>query len=321
MEIRAYQPGDASALVHLWNQAMPRDGITEQIFRDKVLLDANFDPQGLLVAEEQGALAGWILGLVRKVPMAGVDLEESTGWITAFGVHPAMRRKMVGTALFEAALEFFADRHRRTLFFASYAPNYFVPGIDEEWYPAGFALLQHYGFKVQYSPVAMDKSLVGYEIPQDVWDVEARLERLGFTVAPMQSHQVWPLLEFLTREFDPDWLRAVREALARHVPDHHVMLATGPSGAIVGFALFGGYDHVGERFGPYGVAASQRGTGLGKVLLYRTLAAMARDGLHSAWFLWTGEQEPAGHLYLRAGFAVTRRFHVMVRTLEGEIRP
>jgi ribosomal protein S18 acetylase RimI-like enzyme len=58
-----------------------------------------------------------------------------------------------------------------------------------------------------------------------------------------------------------------------------------------------------------------RGTGLGKVLLYLTLEAMAARGFHDAWFLWTGEATPAGHLYHRAGFTVTRTFDTYGKTL------
>jgi hypothetical protein len=43
---------------------------------------------------------------------------------------------------------------------------------------------------------------------------------------------------------------------------------------------------------------------------------MRAQGLHGAWFLWTGEQSPAGHLYRKAGFHVTRRFDIMSKTLQ-----
>jgi hypothetical protein len=40
-----------------------------------------------------------------------------------------------------------------------------------------------------------------------------------------------------------------------------------------------------------------------------------QEGIHNLWFLWTGETSPAGQLYLKAGFTVTRKFHVMRREL------
>jgi len=50
---------------------------------------------------------------------------------------------------------------------------------------------------------------------------------------------------------------------------------------------------------------------LGKILLYRCLEQMRSQGMHGAWFLWTGLEEPAGHLYTRVGFHVSRTFAVM----------
>jgi GNAT superfamily N-acetyltransferase len=68
---------------------------------------------------------------------------------------------------------------------------------------------------------------------------------------------------------------------------------------------------VAERFGPFGVDPNLRRIGLGKVLLYRCLDQMRSRGLHNAWFLWTGLDEPAGHLYARVGFHVSRQFAVL----------
>ncbi len=39
------------------------------------------------------------------------------------------------------------------------------------------------------------------------------------------------------------------------------------------------------------------------------------EGLHGAWFLWTGEKSSAGYLYKKVGFQVTCRFHVKALTV------
>lgn len=83
---------------------------------------------------------------------------------------------------------------------------------------------------------------------------------------------------------------------------------------IVGFALYAAYRGIPERFGPFGVDPGQRGTGLGKILLHLTMTRMRAEGLHSSWFLWTGAASPAYHLYAKAGYEITRKFHVMRRS-------
>ncbi|WP_207711766.1 GNAT family N-acetyltransferase [Sulfobacillus harzensis] len=312
--IRTYRSGDEAAFIETWNASMPQDGITEKVFVNRILTDANFDPEGLLVAEEEGQIVGGLVGIVRKTPMAGSNLEPETGWITAFFVHPRFRQHGIGRELLAQADTFFRSRNRSVVYFASYAPNYFVPGIDRQAYPEAAILLEKAGFKKLYQCAAMDKNLVGFEIPEDVRALEAARRNEGYVVENLTLPYVYGVIDFNNREFDPDWTRAIREALKQGVPMSNILICRRDD-EVVGFCIYGGYDGVGERFGPFGVAESLRGTGLGKVLLYRCLEQMRHDGLHGAWFLWTGEREPAGHLYLRAGFAVTRRFDVMKKVL------
>ncbi|HYI26003.1 MAG TPA: GNAT family N-acetyltransferase, partial [Thermomicrobiales bacterium] len=83
------------------------------------------------------------------------------------------------------------------------------------------------------------------------------------------------------------------------------------NGEIVGYA-----QSRGERFGPFGVSESQRGRGVGAVLLATTLQAMRARGFHCAWFLWTSDR--AVTLYRRHGFEEVRRFALMSIALPGE---
>jgi GNAT superfamily N-acetyltransferase len=312
--IRTYRGGDERGWIAAWNAAMPADGITEGVLINRILTDANFDPEGLLIAEEDGQIVGGLVAIVRRLPLSGTDLEPDSGWITAFFVHPDFRERGVGHALLQAADQFFVARQRSTVYFASYAPNYFVPGIDRNTYPAGAHLLEAVGFSTLYQCVAMDRNLVGFQIPEDVRALEAARREEGYMVEPLTLPYVAAVIAFNEREFDPDWTRAIRDALKTGVPLSHILIAR-RGDEVVGFCLYGGYDGVGDRFGPFGVAESLRGTGLGKVLLYRCLEQMRWEGLHGAWFLWTGEKEPAGRLYVRAGFSVTRRFDVMKKQI------
>jgi len=312
--IRTYRSGDEAAFIQSWNESMPADGITERIFVNRILTDVNFDAHGLFIAEEHGQVVGGLLAIIRTTPMSGTDLEPETGWITTFFVHPSARQKGVGHALMQAADNYFRQHGRTTLYFASYAPNYFVPGIDRQEYPDGAALLESVGFQKLYQAAAMDKNLVGFKIPDDVRAVEALRRDEDYVIENLTLPYVNAVVSFNNQEFDPDWSRAIREALKSGVPMNQVLIARHGED-VVGFCIYGGYDGVGERFGPFGVAESLRGTGLGKVLLYRCLEQMRHDGLHTAWFLWTGEKEAAGHLYLRAGFTITRCFDVMKKTL------
>ncbi|MBA4493243.1 GNAT family N-acetyltransferase [Paenactinomyces guangxiensis] len=314
MEYRHYLPSDEIEIVRLWNRCLPRDPITPKRFRNLVLLDANFDPEGLRLAFDGEQLIGCVYAVRRCLPMHGTNLEPENGWIPFFFVAESYRNQGVGKQLFNEAFQFLHKAGRKQVFFASYAPNYILPGMDKEAYPDGYSFLQKLGFRVQYSPVAMDRSLVGFMIPEEVKALKDRRIKEGYTFEQVRDGDLYRLIRFATEVFNPDWGRAIREGILQGLPLERIRVAKHQN-QIVGFCLYGGYEGVPERFGPFGVDPGQQGKGLGKILLTDALAAMRAEGLHGAWFLWTGEESPAGYLYKKTGFHFTRQFHVMRKRL------
>ena len=80
-------------------------------------------------------------------------------------------------------------------------------------------------------------------------------------------------------------------------------------GTVVGFSH---YEN--ERFGPIGVAATERGRGVGQVLMYQTLCAQRAAGFRCAWFLWS-DDKTAAKIYTAAGFREARRFALMKKEI------
>lgn len=317
MQYRSYQPGDEQNILKLWNECLPKDPMTPLRFRNLVLLDANFDPEGLRLAFDGGRLAGCAYAVRRQLPMHGTELETANGWILFFFVSPAYRRQGIGTTLMQQALQFLKECGRTNVYFSSYAPNYILPGIDEATYPEGYQFLIKQGFKKLYSPIAMDRSLVGYKMPEDVRSLQREREAEGYTFRTAQDGDLYELIQFATNRFNPDWGRAIREGLLQNLKMSQIFVCRDPQKKLVGFCLYGGYEGILERFGPFGVDPDSQGRGLGKILLNLCLEAMRAEGLHNVWFLWTGETTPAGYLYKRTGFEVTRRFHVMLFQTEN----
>ncbi|GIP33159.1 GNAT family N-acetyltransferase [Paenibacillus sp. J2TS4] len=311
---RSYQPGDEEVIVELWNRCLSHDPITRVRFRNLVLLDANFDPEGLRLAMAGDRLLGCLYAVRRQLPMHGTELEPSIGWIPFFFVDPFARRQGVGTRLLNDGLQWLRALQRTQVYFASYAPNYIVPGLDEAHYPEGLAFLLSHDFTRLYSPVAMDCSLVDWKMPEAVTALKQQRIQEGYTFRLAEDGDLYELIQFATDVFNPDWGRAIREGVLRGLPLSQIWVAR-EHGKLVGFCMHGGYEGISERFGPFGVDPEQQGKGLGKILLCDCLASMRAQGLHGAWFLWTGEQTAAGHLYKKTGFVVTRTFQVMCKKL------
>jgi ribosomal protein S18 acetylase RimI-like enzyme len=305
VDIRPYQGGDEAAVIALWNLTMQRDPLDEATFRAKVLLDSNFRAENLLVAEDQGLLVGFVLGLLRRVPLFLQGLESDRAWITAFGVHPRYRRQGIARHLFAQTA---ANLCGRRLLISPYTPNYFIPGVDTEAYPEAMAFLRAEGWQAISEPIAMRADLDGFRVPAGIEELAESLKAGRQTaVRPVRPSDFHLLMPFIADHFGWDWFRLAQECLLEMFgpgSDQVGMLVAAQGEQIVGYCQYRR-----ERFGPFGVHPDLRGQGIGTVLLHQGLAAMLAQGFHCAWFLWTGSD--AARLYRRAGFRQVRQFAIM----------
>ncbi|MDK2971892.1 MAG: mycothiol synthase [Candidatus Sumerlaeota bacterium] len=313
--IRPYEDADFDQVVGVWERSLPLDAVTSGDFVRRVLLDENLEPGGLLVAvsNTDRRVAGFALCLVLRHPIENVGLLEHRGFITAFGVDPAFQGKGAGRGLLEAAEAFFRARNRREIAIAPYAPGYFVPGVDKAAYASGLAWLQAHGFEEFSEGIAMDAMIGTFDLDERLRAKEAHLATEGITIEPLDFARLAAFMKFMADTMPGDWVEDARRLLGRmasgEAPPTSIFIAT-DKGSIVGYCKFDG-----EHFGPFGVADSHQGRGLGTVLLARTLRQMRLEGHHSAFVLWTGERAAKG-VYGRLGFTISRRFAILRKKLD-----
>lgn len=312
-EIRPYQGSDEHELLEVWHAAMTHDRISSNIFCTKVLLDPNFQVAHLPVAVVQGQVVGFVLGLTRQVPLFSQGLESDKAWVTAFGVHPEYQKRGIGKALFEHLLEQFVREGRKTVAISPYVPNYFVPGVDVNAYPATLRWLEGLGFKSLYQAISMGADLTSFQIPKEIHELEERLRKEeGVTIESVTAADLPDLMPFIVEHFGWDWYRHAQEYLLEYLggaPYHLCFLVARQHGEVIGYCQ---QRH--ERFGPFGVNAAKRNLGIGRALLFRCLSEMSARHTYYAYFLWTGED--AARLYAFAGFKRRRVFAVLEKTLE-----
>lgn len=310
MEIRAYRGEDEAGVLGVWGQTMTHDRLTPDVFRCKVLLDANFLPAQLPVAVVDGQVVGFALGLTRQVPLFLQGLEPEKSWITAFGVLPEYRRRGIGRALFEYLLTRWEGEGRQTVEISPYTPNYFTPGVDKDAYPEAVQFLQAgLGFEVDTEAVSMGLNLSGFQIPAEVSELERkRATEDGLEVRAVEAADLPDLMPFIARYFGWDWFRHLQEYLLEYFgdsPNQITFLVARLKGEIVGFC-----PQRRERFGPFGVHPEVRNLGIGRILLFRCLEAVSSRQTYFSYFMWT--EENAARLYTMAGYR-TRRQYVLLR--------
>ena len=149
--------------------------------------------------------------------------------------------------------------------------------------------MQSLGFEKLYSPIAMGRNLVGFQVAPEVEELKNIRIGEGYTFSKAEDKDLYEVIHFANEKFNPDWGRAIREGIIQGLPMERIIVARDGE-RVVGFCLYGGYEGIPERFGPFGVDPVQQGKGLGKILLHEALKSMRAEGLQGAWFLWTGEK-------------------------------
>jgi mycothiol synthase len=313
ISIGAFQSQDVAGVLAVLAEAMPTDAISEQRFTRQVLLDPNFRSEGAVVAKLGDQVVGFCLAIARQVPLENAVPDSDRGYVTLLVVGSRFRRQGVGTQLLAKAEEFLRALGRQIVMVSSYAPNYFIPGVDVKCYEGALALFGKRGYAEVYRPLAMQTDLWLMTTPEWVREKERGLSKEGIEVVDFNSGIAVPLLEFARQEFPGDWVRVVRETSARILQgDSPTRLMAAIDTSTESVVAFSHFEN--ERFGPIGVAASQRGRCLGQVLMYRTLEAQRQAGFRAAWFLWS-DDKTAARIYSAAGFKETRRFALLRKEL------
>jgi GNAT superfamily N-acetyltransferase len=305
--IRPFRPSDLQRILRICASELSADAISEQRFTRQVLLDPNFRAAGMPVAFRDGEVVGFCLAIARQTPLENATSDVDRGYITLFAVSQHHQRQGIGSQLLAAAESYLRDQGRTVVMVSSYAPGYFVPGIDVNAYANALAFLKKHEYAEVYRPLAMQTSLSDFATPAWVLERAAKLKEEGVAFLAFTPELTLPLLEFARKEFPGDWVRVVRETAGRIVAGEspHRLIAAMDRGQVVGFSH---YEN--ERFGPIGVSQSQRGRGVGQMLMYLTLEAQRAAGFRVAWFLWS-DDKTAERIYNGAGFKEMRRFALM----------
>lgn len=306
-DIRNYQAEDEHDVVALWNLCLPRDEISLNTFRRKIILDSNFDPAGCFVATSGTTIVGFLLSICRRYPYFDVGLERDRGWITTFFVHPQWRMKGIAKSLMQRAEQFLRAESVKEIHVSDYTPNYFIPGVDLDAYAPAHLFLKALGYSKVESVYSMGRSLVDFTVPEPMQERFSQMKASGFSVRVFAPRDILLLLEFLRKHYPGDLFRVALERL-RENPECDEILVALKDDKIAGFSHF-----LDEHFGPFGIADEFSGRGLGPMLYFHTVEQMRKKGRRNLWLAWTTGR--AKDFYHKVGLKVLRRHEIMKKCL------
>jgi len=282
--------------------------LTRRLWQQNTTGDPNFHHDDAVVMMDGHSLVGCVVTRQARDPRLS-SRYPGIGWISVVVVDPAYQRRGIGHALMDWAEERLRQAGLQRVVAGGDVAHFF-PGLPQQL-PAALAFFAARGYKINPT---VEYDLIGnvhlhHPRPESL----AALSAAKAEVVPARSQDVPALLDFLAAEFPGRWaVDAEHRLLHQGVAPHDVLLLRRED-TILGFAwtydatsvVLGPsiywYRLLGRRYGgmgPLGIAAAERGKGLGLALVDMALANLSQRGVHRAVIDWTTLVD----FYARVGF-------------------
>ncbi|MFX0142311.1 MAG: GNAT family N-acetyltransferase [Candidatus Hodarchaeota archaeon] len=252
-----------------------------QVFERHTLGSDSFDPELSIVAkDDNNAVAAFFMAVLRRSNIPKTNRKVAV--LKFFVVEKNWRNIGLGTKLFNIILERIKTLKKKNwkMNFQVHQsqPDYWTPGLDPRHTEAYFFLKKH-GFKKGNERVNLWIDL------ENIFDKQPPSEFKGYKLerAKMEDKDEVVPLKFMPITYRLGFWPDETELTFRNDPIT-TFIARDSNNKVVGWAshsmLFPG------NFGPTGVKPSERGKGLGSVLLDWCLWDMKQMGVNRATIMW-----------------------------------
>ncbi|HEY1488011.1 MAG TPA: GNAT family N-acetyltransferase [Micromonosporaceae bacterium] len=272
--IRTAQAADLDQIRALARRALIHDDDAADVV--DVLWNAPTSrPELRVIAESAGRIVGVALGSLRSATFRD-------GHLDLFAIEPDRHGVGIGRQLLGEVEGRLRDARVECLLLGGNTPYFGWPGIDIR-YTAALCLARSMGYR--RTRLAYNMTVDLHEIRLATAEDEERLAAEGIAVRRLRSAEIGEF-DAWVRRFGGTWHIETARAAISDPTRVHVALR---GDTYAGFACHG----VNRRawFGPMGTDSSERGRGIGTVLLRRCLADMRTDGLAIADIGWVDPYE------------------------------
>ena len=349
--IRPWTKADLPAVMDIWNASVLAGEVvfapmTEAYFERKFLLSPNADPRFYFVAETDGQVSGFVLGMQKKRFLNGENPENTPGYLCAVFVRKDERGQGIGKALVAALEQAFLAEGKEKMACGGTGPvdldwripgtpghdHNNAPGVDEDC--AGYPFLTRLGYQTAVREVALYLNLAAYRPWPGLAAKQAELAKEGIFIGPYDPGLGYDYDGMCDRVKSEYWREALRTEITAHLtgkanadprfwPDDRQPAGPRPIMAAIckqGRAIV-------AQAGPVDVQKSGRGwfTGICTDPLYerKGIATVLFNALMQQFIekgaafstIFTGTENHARRVYERTGFRPVRTFALMRKSL------
>lgn len=281
-------PADLPALARLCAAAL-RDPVDRPTLERLVLAEPDPVPAYQLALWAGDDLIGVALGSVRRKD------DQVFGGLRLLAVHPAQRRRGLGTQLLAELEQRMAADGLTELRVGGIAPNYLYPGLDVRDTPA-YCLFTRRGYTRVSEAINM---LVDLHARDWAAELAATTLRDGWDVRRARPDERATVVAWVAANWSAGWAWEANYAFETNEPPIFLAMREGQIGGFACHSVSG----LPGTFGPTGTDPALQGRGLGRALLLACLADLRARGYAQCEIGWVG---PVG-FYARAADATINR--------------
>ncbi len=306
----------------LWNEVMNEEKVfkpfTYSEYEEKLLTNPDFSFDTVFGVFDKEELIAFCIGILRK---QYADNPKVNGYVNTIIVKKEYRKQGIGSTLLNKLESLFKEKGKNGAnanFFLPSCYEWYIPNTDKHNHPCApgirvnsneYFFLLHRGYEAVGFEDAFHLDLCEYEISPSIQKVLDENAKDGITIEMYDPNKHYGLEEFYKDLNIYDFEKVIRANLELENP--YPFLVVSNNGKIVGWtgALWNEESGRGH-FDGIAILDSVRGRGLGKAL-FSLLAYNSK--LNGAKFMtfYTGLNNHARYIYMKAGFKIAQSFAIM----------
>jgi len=320
MKIIKLENSKIEKVVELWNNEVSNTQIykpfTVETFKEKFINNPFYNSKGSLVLLLNDEIIGYGNAIFKD------NVENTPGFITCVIIKKEYQRKGYGTKLLNALELFLKENnktHIRQLFLNPISLEWFIPNTKNHDHPNApaveynspfylFLLANGYNVSGQQQD-AYYLNITKYEVPEKIIKINKNNEKNGYYITFYEEGKHHGFKELFEALRNPLWHEAVKNNLKKDKPNK--MLVVVKDNLILGWTgpLFTTSSKRGY-FAGIGIHPDIQGLGIGSSLFSELIYQSKING-SEFMSLFTGSENPARNIYLRAGFKIVKSFAVL----------